>query len=37
MEYNEVSVEFRSPRVRVLWSEEELEDLVCDIKCAVVQ
>jgi hypothetical protein len=30
------SLEFRSSKGRVVWPEEELEDLVCDVTSAVV-
>jgi hypothetical protein len=31
-----ISLEFRSCRGTAVWPEEELEDLVCDVTCAVV-
>jgi hypothetical protein len=31
------SLEFRSSEGTAAWPEEELEDLVCDVTCAVVQ
>jgi hypothetical protein len=33
---NGTSLEFRSSKGTVMWLEEELEDFVCDVTCAIV-
>jgi hypothetical protein len=35
-EWELTSLEFRSSKGTGVWPEEELEDLVCDVTCAVV-
>jgi hypothetical protein len=36
MEWEFIGLEFRNFKGTTVWSEEELEDLVCDVTCAVV-
>jgi hypothetical protein len=35
-EWELTSLEFRGSKGTAVWPEEELEDLVCDVACAVV-
>jgi hypothetical protein len=35
-EWELTSLEFRSSKGTAVWPEEELEDLVCDVTCAIV-
>jgi hypothetical protein len=35
-EWELTSLEFRSSKGTAMWSEEELEDIVCDVTCATV-
>jgi hypothetical protein len=36
-EWELTSLEFRSSEGTAVWPEEELEDIVCDVACAVVR
>jgi hypothetical protein len=35
-EWELTSLEFQSSKGTAVWPEEELEDLVCDVTCAIV-
>jgi hypothetical protein len=36
-DFDLTSLEFRSPKATAMWPEEELEDLVYDVTCAIIE